>query len=192
VNNGLDCGNIWSLAINENGTIFAGTAGCGDGMYRSTDNGDTWTLANTGLTSTDVAALAINSSDGHIFAGTHSILGIGGGMFRSTDNGDSWTEQNVGFTALDVNSVTVNSIGHVFAGAAGGVFRSTTDGDSWSDISSGLLPPGGNVWALAIDRPGFVFAGTAGGGVFQSAYPTVRLAPTPRPRPTPRSRPTPH
>jgi len=47
VNNGQNCGNIWSLAINSSGTIFAGTAGCGDGMYRSTDNGDTWTLANT-------------------------------------------------------------------------------------------------------------------------------------------------
>ena len=75
VNNGLDCGNIWSLAINSSGEIFAGTAGCGTGVYRSTDNGDSWTLANTGLTSTDVAALAINPSDGHIFAGTRSIMG---------------------------------------------------------------------------------------------------------------------
>jgi hypothetical protein len=34
----LDCGNIWSLAINPVGTIFAGTAGYGTGVYRSTDN----------------------------------------------------------------------------------------------------------------------------------------------------------
>jgi len=39
VNNGLECGNIWSLAINSSGEIFAGTAGCQEGVYRSTDNG---------------------------------------------------------------------------------------------------------------------------------------------------------
>ena len=70
-------------------------------------------------------------------------------MFRSTDNGDTWTEQNGGFTALDVHSVVINPIGHIFAGAAGGVFRSMNDADQWSDFSSGLLPPGGNVCAVA-------------------------------------------
>ena len=88
-------------------------------------------------------------SNYHVFAGTHSIMGKGGGMFRSTDNGDTWTEQNGGFTALDVHSVVINPIGHIFAGAAGGVFRSMNDADQWSDVSSGLLPPGGNVCAVA-------------------------------------------
>lgn len=100
-------------------------------------------------------------SNYHVFAGTHSIMGKGGGMFRSTDNGDTWTEQNGGFTALDVHSVVINPIGHIFAGAAGGVFRSMNDADQWSDVSSGLLPPGGNVWAVAtggIASGGFAYA----------------------------------
>ena len=113
-------------------------------------------------------------SNYHVFAGTHSIMGKGGGgMFRSTDKGDTWTEQNGGFTALDVNSVVVSPIGHIFAGAAGGVFRSMNDADQWSDVSSGLLPPGGNVWAVAtggIASGGFAYAGTAGGGVFRSVH----------------------
>ena len=180
-----------SLAINSNGEIFAGTAGCGTGVYRSTDDGDSWTLVNTGLTSTDVAALAIDSGNGHIFAGTHSIMGQGGGMFRSTDNGDTWTEQNNGFTALDVNSVVINSIGRIFAGADIGVFLSTNDGDRWTEASSGLLPPGGNVWSLTIDPEQFILAGTAGAGVFRSVQPTVRPPPVPRVHPTPHPRPTP-
>jgi hypothetical protein len=45
--------------------------------------------------------------------------------------------------------VVINSIGHDFAGVAGGVFRSMNDADQWSDVSGGLLPPGGNVWAVA-------------------------------------------
>ena len=159
-------------------------------MYRSTDNGDSWTLANTGLTSTDIAGLGVNHN-GHIFAATRSIMGEGGGMFRSTDDGDSWTEQNNGFTAFDANAVTFNSRGDVFAAAAGGVFTSTNDGGSWTDISSGLIPIGGNVWALAIDSGNYAFAGTAGGGVFRSVQSTipVRVVPNPRPRPTPAPRP---
>jgi photosystem II stability/assembly factor-like uncharacterized protein len=140
-------------------------------------------LANIGLTLTDVAALAVNGSNYHVFAGTHSLMGKGGGMFRSTDNGDTWTEQNGGFTALDVNSVVISPIGHIFVGAAGGVFRSMNDADQWSDISSGLLPPGGNVWAVAtgeIASRGFAYAGTAGGGVFRSVRSTAAVRVIPR------------
>src|SRR4029453_13342395 len=149
-----------------------------------------WTLASTGLTSTDVAGLGINNNS-HIFAATRSIMGEGGGMFRSNDDWYSWTKQNNGFTAFDANAVTFNSRSDVFAAAAGGVFRSTNDGGSWTDISSGLIPFGGNVWALAMDSGNYAFAGTAGGGVFRSVPSTipVRVPPSPRPRPTPAPRP---
>ena len=115
-------------------------------------------------------------------------------MFRSSDNGDTWTEQNGGFTALDVHSVVINPIGHIFAGAAGGVFRSMNDADQWSDVSSGLLPPGGNVCVVAtggIASGGFAYAGTVGGGVFRTvrSIAVVRVIPRPRPRPTPAPRP---
>ena len=64
---------VFALAINSSGDIFAGTRG--DGVFRSTNNGDSWSAINTGVTNTVVFALAINSS-GDIFAGT------GGGVFR--------------------------------------------------------------------------------------------------------------
>ena len=108
---------VRALATNPSGHIFCSDIFCRR-RFRSTDNGDSWTLASKGLTSTDVAAPAVNGSDYHLFAGTHSIMGKGGGMFRSSDNGDTWTEQNGGFSALEVNSVVINPIGHIFAGAA--------------------------------------------------------------------------
>ena len=112
-------------------------------------------------------------------------------MFRSTDNGDSRTEQNNGFTALDANAVTFNSVGQVFAAAAGGVFRSTMTVLSWTDISSGLIPVGGNGWALPMGSGNYAFAGTAGGGVSRSVRSTVAVRITPRMRtsPTPAPRP---
>src|SRR5438046_8385482 len=75
-------GDVATLVTNANGFVFAGTQG--GGVFRSSDNGATWTPVNTGLTSTDIHALATNSA-GDLFAGTF------GGAFRSTDNGDTWT-----------------------------------------------------------------------------------------------------
>jgi len=86
-------------------------------VFRSTNNGDSWTAVNIGLTN-DVQALAINMS-GHIFAGTTS------GVFRSTNNGDSWTAVNIGLTNTNVYALTINSSGRIFTGTRGnGVFRS--------------------------------------------------------------------
>jgi ligand-binding sensor domain-containing protein len=72
MNTGLTKKVFDSVAINSSGHIFVGT---GD-IYRSTDNGESWTQINTGLTNKEILSLAINSS-GHIFAGTS------GGVFRS-------------------------------------------------------------------------------------------------------------
>jgi len=59
----------------RNSNIFAGILD--EGAFRATDNGDTWSPINTGLTNTAVLALALNSN-GDIFAGTP-----GSGVFRS-------------------------------------------------------------------------------------------------------------
>jgi hypothetical protein len=77
-------GNIWEvvltnlstseLAINANGSIFAGTRG--DGVFRSTNDGVEWESINEGLTSLWVGSLAV-SPEGYIFAGTDV------GVFRS-------------------------------------------------------------------------------------------------------------
>src|SRR5438105_4974849 len=65
--NGPQGGDGIALATNSSGTLFVGTQG--GGIFRSSDNGETWTGVNNGLTDTNVRALAINSL-GDIFAGT--------------------------------------------------------------------------------------------------------------------------
>src|SRR5690349_12362423 len=73
-------------------TLFAGTAG--GGVYRSTDNGDTWTQIDNGIpgTKTRVNAITINGTT--VFIGASSI-----GVYRSTNNGDAWTESSAAFPA---------------------------------------------------------------------------------------------
>ena len=156
--NGPYGGTIQALAVNPaTQDIFAGTNG--GGVFRSTNNGDSWMAVNTGLTNTFVFALAINAS-GHLFAGTSA-----GGVFRSTNNGDSWMAVNTGLTSTNIRALTINASGHIFVGTSGGVFRSTNNGDSWMAVNTGLTRT--VVRALAINSSGHIFAGTEG-GVFRS------------------------
>jgi ligand-binding sensor domain-containing protein len=148
---------VLAFAINNAGHIFAGTIG--RGVYRSTDQGKTWSEINSGLTIPLVLALVINS-DQHLFVGTYF-----GGVFRSTDNGDTWAPVNDGLTETFVPELAVNSAGHLFAGTDAGVFRSTDNGDSWSLNNNGL--PAGRVFALAVNAADHIFAGTDS-GVFRS------------------------
>src|SRR6266576_6503661 len=121
--NGPRGGDVITSATNASGHVFVGTQG--GGVFRSADNGETWTGINNGLTDTNVRALAINST-GHIFGGTWSS-----GVFRSTDNGDSWTAVNNGLDSPSVRSLAIDSGGDIFAGTFyGGVYRSTDDGEN--------------------------------------------------------------
>jgi photosystem II stability/assembly factor-like uncharacterized protein len=152
---------VFAFAINNAGHIFAGTIG--RGVYRSTDQGETWSEVNNGLTNTLVLVLIINSEQ-HLFAGTYL-----GGVFRSTDNGDSWSLSNTGLPPSRVFALAVNAADHIFAGTDSGVFRSANNGNSWEELNIGLNAP--SVPALAINAAGHVFAavaGSAGGGVFRS------------------------
>ena len=67
---------VFSLVINSAGHIFAGTQG---GVFRSTNDGDTW--VNIGLTGNEIYSLAVNITDDIIFAGTYS-----GRVFRSVES----------------------------------------------------------------------------------------------------------
>jgi photosystem II stability/assembly factor-like uncharacterized protein len=110
-------------------TLFAGTQGYG--VLRSTDEGLTWHLADSGLTDSGsrmvycLANSTLGTQDTSILAGTQ------GGMYRSTDNGMTWIPSNNGMPLLDIRSLAVSE-GIVYAGTAtDGVYRSTDNGKSW-------------------------------------------------------------
>jgi hypothetical protein len=89
--------------------------------------GDSWVEVNQGVITTDVRALAINLSTGHIFAGTYP----GSGVFRSTDDGNSWTPVNNDLGCGSILSLAISYDGDIFAGTFGcgdGVYRSTDNG----------------------------------------------------------------
>ena len=110
-------------------TLCAGTQGYG--VLRSTDEGLTWHLADSGLTDSgsrmvnSLATSTLGTNDTSILAGTQ------GGMYRSTDNCMTWNSSNSGMPLLDIRSLAVSE-GIVYAGTAtDGVYRSTDNGKSW-------------------------------------------------------------
>jgi photosystem II stability/assembly factor-like uncharacterized protein len=165
---------VRALAINSAGHIFAGTSqgtisgSSAPGIYRSTDNGDSWMLDSNGMGNRDVWDLAISSS-GQIFAGAK------GSVYCSTDNGESWRQRNTGLPEWGAGKFAINSRGHVFALSSNGdggirIYRSTDNGDSW--LAVGENPFGVQLNAIVIDKAGYIIAGTDA-GVFRSAQSTM-------------------
>jgi hypothetical protein len=111
-----DSGNTWTvpdsgIGPNENvhviikhgNYMFAGTAGTGNGIFRSSDNGRKWISVNGGLPELSLLSLASNGSD--LYAGTSFT----GEVFRSTDDGMSWFYAGNGLPAnSNVASLAAN------------------------------------------------------------------------------------
>ena len=96
----------WSATVMDilaNGSnLFSATRG--GGVFRSTDNGSSWTPLDNGLTNPYVNSLVVSGSS--LFAGTTTLYGgIGGGVFRSTDNGTNWMAASTGLTNTNVWSL---------------------------------------------------------------------------------------
>ena len=169
-------GYIKSLAINSNADLFAGTVLAG--VFRSTDDGNDWTPVNHGLPTTAVLSLAVHPN-GSILVGTSSEL-----VYRSVDNGESWSA--VRLSGALFSSFVFNQEGDIFAAgncgdgtwfdgpcSGGGVYCSTDNGDTWEPVNTGLTNT--EVYSLAMDSKGYLYAGTTEGGVFRSVASTTSI-----------------
>ena len=172
-------GTIWTLfgmwnthvsALAVSGTsFFVGTWG---GVFRYWFNLPGWTPVSTGLSDTDIHALAVSPASGG--SGTNLFAGTDAGVFLSTNDGTSWTA--AGLTTSIVNELAVSpgsggSGTSIFAGTVGGgVFLSSNNGNSWTAVNTGLANTTVNAFAVLPASGGsgtILFAGT-GGGVFIS------------------------
>jgi len=145
---------VYSLAISSNDHVFAGTL---DGVFRSTNGGQSWT--QLGLKNYLTISLAVDSSD-RIFAAAYDV-----GVFRSTNNGESWTQISTGLgTPRWFNDVAINSAGRVFLATSAGVFKLSDNDTSWirTTLTSGAVEVLSinqdnaiytAVWGTALDQP---------------------------------------
>lgn len=144
-------GGIVEAFFVDGGNIFAGTFG---GLYVSTDNTKSWASANSGLTNSDVRAMAKLGDT--LFAGT-----FGGGVFRSIDRGANWTPINAGLGDPYVNAMTVNGTS-LYVATFRGVYVLSGNGQNWLSINGGLTNTDSRALVLSANT---LFVGT-GNGVF--------------------------
>ncbi|MEW5843976.1 MAG: T9SS type A sorting domain-containing protein [Bacteroidota bacterium] len=138
------------------GNILAGT--WGGKIYRSINNGQSFTRINNDMFVGFIWSLAVNSS-GYIFAGTEQ------GVFCSTDNGTTWVM--IGLALKDVRSIVIDSNTDLYAGTWGhGVFKSIDNGTTWAEANTGLSNM--IVSALGLTSNSKLFAATFGNGIFKS------------------------
>ncbi len=155
---------IKALAINNAGTIFAGSWLANGQIFRSTDNGDHWQQVTNWTTQHSVWWLLVTPAQ-EILAGTNG----GAGIYISIDNGDTWAPANNGLTTNSVNAIAINDSGYLFAATDYGMFRSTDRGENWQEINTGLPQPYSiMVLTVAVDSSSNIFIGTFGNGVYRS------------------------
>jgi photosystem II stability/assembly factor-like uncharacterized protein len=204
---GQPTGSIGALAVDPSNPniIYAGTGEpdfrsdltYGDGVYKSSDGGKTWT--NIGLRdSRHVGRIVINPKDPNIIlvAALGHAYGPNAerGVFRSSNGGATWQkvlfkDENTGAIDLAVDPANPQTIyaslwsarrppwsSYPPMSSGGAIYRSDDYGESWTHIIGGGLPTGewGRV-GLAVahgtsGQPSRVYAliDTPKGGIFRS------------------------
>ncbi len=137
-------GELWGREFNDKG---ATNLYLGSGIYKSTDDGQTWSLlSSTAVTQPQtpgasnfslVNGLAIdpsNSSTDVVYAAT--LFGI----FKSTDGGSTWNSSLYNGISCFYSEVAVTPTGIVYAtldstSANGGIWKSTDAGSTWTKIT---------------------------------------------------------
>lgn len=138
-----NAGSVYAVAIEPRNAeiVYAGSSTAG--VFKSEDNGQTWTQKNNGLSGTalDVRAILVDPVNPNIvYIGTR-----GSGVYRSTDRGETWSEFNTGIdpSHREVYSLAIynppapaNPI--IYAGTrVGGVYR--IQNSVWETINRGIF-----------------------------------------------------
>jgi photosystem II stability/assembly factor-like uncharacterized protein len=157
------------------------TASFGDGMYKTTDGGKTFT--HIGLRETQsIGRIVIDprntqvvyvAADGHLF-GPNAERGV----YKTTDGGKTWNkikyvDENTGFTDIAMDHANPNVLYAASyerrrtsccfngGGPGSGIWKTTDAGKSWTKLTGNGLPPGtyGRI-ALSVFRanPNVVYA----------------------------------
>ncbi|MBD1209841.1 MAG: hypothetical protein H9535_15515 [Ignavibacteria bacterium] len=103
------------------------------GIMGSTDNAQSWSLSNSGLTASTLQKLTA--------IGTSLFASNGNNILRSVDNGSTWTNLFADGASVGANAM-VNQGTALFLSTSSGISRSTDNGATWTTLNSGLINGG--------------------------------------------------
>jgi len=129
------------------------------GVYKTTDGGNSWTAANTGLVSMQIRALAIDPiNPSTVFAATDT------GLFRTKDGGARWDSTTLRRPLVRSLAFDPQDTNVVYAGLYGvaTVSKSTDGGETWNNVR--LADGDSTVICIAVARANsnIIYAGTIG------------------------------
>src|SRR4051812_49242074 len=143
----------------------------GDGVYKSTDAGQTWT--NVGLKSSEhIGKILIDPHNPNVVyvAAQGPLWSAGGerGLYKTTDGGATWNavltispDTGISDVVFDVKNPDVlyassyqrrRAVGQMIGGGPeGGIFKSTNGGKTWTKLTNGLPKDDVGRIALGVD-----------------------------------------
>ena len=161
---------VWSLGSFLGGVVYAAT---GSGVYRSLDNGATWTLASDGISGVILRVFADEKAPNIYYASGSD------GVFRTINAGLTWSRIDgppghaLGSGAVRaLQQFTGVDVTRLYAGTPNGVYAGTTDHGPfpgevrWRKLTTNGLGNNTIVWALKsfLNTPGTLLAGTQSNG----------------------------
>src|SRR5215217_1325415 len=127
-------GRISSVAVHPTtiGIVYVG-ANSG-GVWKTTNNGETWTNLTDSINNLNVGALALApSAPNVIYVGTGSEHAAGIGLLRSIDGGETWQfpSEVIAARFFRISVHPTNPL-ELVAASDGGALRSTDGGNTWA------------------------------------------------------------
>ena len=134
---------LYRIAMDSSGILWGGCDPEG-GIYKSTNQGDTWT--NTLPTNDRIFSITV-SPNNWIWAGTYD-----GEVVYSSDNGNTWGKDSL--TNDIIWSIATNDSNHVFAGSMNSrIYRTTDLGITWELVCTTTL----GIWDIVIDDQNSIY-----------------------------------
>jgi len=145
------------IIVNDDDQIFINT---NNSVWRSSDDGETWTQLETGVNGNRFYAFQI-SPDGELFGTSYNEK-----IYRSDDNGDTWSELYT--FADDISSVAFDGDNTVYAiSRLAGMWKSLDNGDTWSELTP--IPGTNGGTYIKTNSSGEVFIAAYDDGVYKSS-----------------------
>ncbi|HEV7485913.1 MAG TPA: hypothetical protein VGQ65_09540 [Thermoanaerobaculia bacterium] len=160
-NSGLPTGTFATfVAIDPNNASVLYTGGS-FGIYKSTNAGDSWTSAGSGLSASGAAGISIDRFDSN-----HLLAWVNSSGFESTNGGASWAPfaTTPGRQAI-VLAFDPSAPGRIYNSSSDAVERSNDGGRTWFSISTGLGTTHGNLFVIS-QSGNSLFTGGSDGGVW--------------------------